>query len=161
MASLSHTGQLTLMHLKVTLYGDRVFVYFCHFRTFLNTLEITLICVFTVIAVFLIIGLVIYLYIYGGVRPPCCEKPDKDYQQIQLQRERQIGEIWLRPPSGQTQTQPSGQTAIVRPAVWVWCNGMVTSKCEGWWKLTDKNTTCKTCVFPDDVAIPEKRWENA
>jgi len=86
-------------------------------RTFLNTLEITLICVFTVIAVFLIIGLVIYLYIYGCVRPPCCEKPDKDYQQIQLQRERQIGEIWLRPPSGQTQTQPSGQTAIVRPAV--------------------------------------------
>jgi len=86
-------------------------------RTFLNTLEITLICVFTVIAVFLIIGLVIYLYMYGCVRPPCCEKPDKDYQQIQLQRERQIGEIWLRPPSGQTQTQPSGQTAIVRPAV--------------------------------------------
>lgn len=85
-------------------------------RTFLNTVEITLICVFTVLAVFLLIGLGVYLYIYGCRRPPCCEPPNKDYMQVQLQRERQIGEIWSRPPDGVQHTNGVGQSTIIRPA---------------------------------------------
>merc|ERR1712150_251405 len=63
-------------------------------RTFLTTLEITLICVFTVIIVFLIVGIVIYVYFYGCTLPPCCKKRNKDYSKVQLQRERKISEIW-------------------------------------------------------------------
>jgi len=63
-------------------------------RTFLTTLEITLICVFTVIIVFLIVGIIIYVYFYGCTLPPCCQKRDKDYSKVQLQRERKISEIW-------------------------------------------------------------------
>ena len=66
--------------------------FFC--RTFLTTLEITVICVFTVIIVFLIVGLVIYVYFYGWTIPPCCKKRNKDYSKVQLQRERKISEIW-------------------------------------------------------------------
>jgi len=63
-------------------------------RTFLTTLEITLICVFTVIIVFLIVGIIIYVYFYGCTMPPCCKKRNKDYSKVQLQRERKISEIW-------------------------------------------------------------------
>jgi len=63
-------------------------------RTFLTTLEITVICVFTVIIVFLIVGLVIYVYFYGWNIPACCKKRNKDYSKVQLQRERKISEIW-------------------------------------------------------------------
>ena len=66
--------------------------FFC--RTFLTTLEITVICVFTVIIVFLIVGLVIYVYFYGWTIPQCCKKRNKDYSKVQLQRERKISEIW-------------------------------------------------------------------
>ena len=63
-------------------------------RTFLTTVEIVVICVFTVILVFALIALMIYLYIYGCTKAPWCQRRSKDYSQIQLQRERKIGEIW-------------------------------------------------------------------
>lgn len=63
-------------------------------RTFLTTVEIVVICVFTVLFVFLLIGLCIYLYCYGCTKAPWCHRGNKDYSQIQLQRERKIGEIW-------------------------------------------------------------------
>jgi len=63
-------------------------------RTFLTTVEIVVICVFTVLFVFLLIGLCIYLYCYGCTKAPWCTRSIKDYSQIQLQRERKIGEIW-------------------------------------------------------------------
>ena len=65
-----------------------------NFRTFLTTVEIVVICVFTVLLVFFLIGLAIYLYFYGCTKAPWCHRRDKDYSQIQLQRERKIGEIW-------------------------------------------------------------------
>jgi hypothetical protein len=68
-------------------------------RTFLTTVEITLICVFTVIFVFLMIGLAIYVYKYGWTIPACCKKQNKDYSQVQLQRERKISEIWKNHPN--------------------------------------------------------------
>jgi tetrahydromethanopterin S-methyltransferase subunit D len=64
------------------------------YRTFLTTVEIVVICVFTILGVFLLIGLIVYVYYYGWTIPPCCRKGNKDYSQIQLQRERKIGEIW-------------------------------------------------------------------
>ena len=67
---------------------------FARYRTFLTTVEIVVICVFTVLFVFLLIGLCIYLYCYGCTKAPWCQRGNKDYSQIQLQRERKIGEIW-------------------------------------------------------------------
>ena len=43
-----------------------------HFRTFLTTVEIVLICVFTVLFVILMALLVVYLCMYGCVLPACC-----------------------------------------------------------------------------------------
>jgi len=63
-------------------------------KTFLTTVEIVVICVFTVLFVFLLIGTCIYLYCYGCTKAPWCHRGNKDYSQIQLQRERKIGEIW-------------------------------------------------------------------
>merc|ERR1712004_437090 len=63
-------------------------------RTFLTTVEIVVICVFTVILVFALIALMIYLYIYGCTKAPWCQRRSKDYSQIQLQRDKKIGEIW-------------------------------------------------------------------
>lgn len=63
-------------------------------RTFLTTVEIVVICVFTVLFVFFMVGLCIYLYIYGCTKAPWLERRSKDYLQIQMQRERKIGEIW-------------------------------------------------------------------
>ena len=57
-------------------------------------MEITLICVFTVIGVFLLVGLIVYVYLYGWTIPECCRRRNKDYSQIQQQRERKIKEIW-------------------------------------------------------------------
>eukprot|EP00096_Caligus_rogercresseyi_P008076 TRINITY_DN2639_c0_g1_i1.p1 TRINITY_DN2639_c0_g1~~TRINITY_DN2639_c0_g1_i1.p1 ORF type:complete len:133 (-),score=11.70 TRINITY_DN2639_c0_g1_i1:155-553(-) len=63
-------------------------------RTFLNTWEIALICIFSIIALFLLICLIVYLCRYGCVAPSCCRKREKDVSEIELQRERKIGEIW-------------------------------------------------------------------
>ena len=38
--------------------------------------------------------LAIYLYFYGCVVPPICRRRDPDYEKIQLERERRIGELW-------------------------------------------------------------------
>ena len=43
-----------------------------NFRTFLNTVEIVVICVFTVVFVILMTLLTIYLCLYGCVLPKCC-----------------------------------------------------------------------------------------
>jgi hypothetical protein len=40
------------------------------------------------------VGLGIYLYYFGCRLPDCCYRQNKDYTQVQLQRERKIGEIW-------------------------------------------------------------------
>ena len=64
-------------------------------RTFLNTVEIVVICVFAVLIVFFLIGLAIYLFIFGCEVAPQLRRPDKDYTKIQLERERKIGELWL------------------------------------------------------------------
>merc|ERR1711983_137396 len=63
-------------------------------RTFLTTVEIVVICVFTVLLVFLLIALGVYLYFYGCNKAPWLQRRNKDYTQVQLQRERKIGEIW-------------------------------------------------------------------
>ena len=73
---------------------------FACYRTFLTTVEIVVICVFTVLFVFLLIGLCIYLCIYGCTKAPWCHRSIKDYSQIQLQRERKIGEIWKNEKNG-------------------------------------------------------------
>ena len=64
-------------------------------RTFLNTVEIVVICVFAVLIVFFLIGLAIYLFIFGCEVAPQLRRPDKDYIKIQRERERKIGELWL------------------------------------------------------------------
>jgi len=64
------------------------------YRTFLTTVEIVLICVFTVLFVIFMSLLTIYLCMYGCVLPACCRRTSKDYTQVQLQRERKISEIW-------------------------------------------------------------------
>ena len=64
------------------------------FRTFLNTAEIVVICVFSVIIVFALIFWCIYYYYFGCVVHPKCRRRDKDYTKIQLERERKIGELW-------------------------------------------------------------------
>merc|ERR1712038_217808 len=55
-------------------------------RTFLTTLEITL------------IFLCVWVCLYGWVLPSCCKRnEDTEYQKVQqLHRERKIGEIWSR-----------------------------------------------------------------
>ena len=63
-------------------------------RTFLNTTEIVVICVCTVLLVILITLLVIYVCLFGWVLPACCRREDKEYTQVQLHRERKINEIW-------------------------------------------------------------------
>ena len=53
--------------------SDKItFNYAHHFRTFLTTVEIVLICVFTVLFVILMALLVVYLCMYGCVLPACC-----------------------------------------------------------------------------------------
>ena len=53
------------------------------------------ICVFAVLIVFFLIGLAIYLFIFGCEVAPQLRRPDKDYIKIQRERERKIGELWL------------------------------------------------------------------
>jgi len=67
-------------------------------RTFLTTLEITLICVFTILFVFALVFLCVWVCLYGWVLPSCCKRSeDTEYQKVQqLHRERKIGEIWSR-----------------------------------------------------------------
>ena len=43
-----------------------------HFRTFLTTVEIVVICVFTVLFVIFMALLTVYLCMYGCVLPACC-----------------------------------------------------------------------------------------
>ena len=69
-----------------------ILILFC--RTFLNTAEIVVICVFSVIIVFALIFWCIYYYYFGCVVHPKCRRRDKDYTKIQLERERKIGELW-------------------------------------------------------------------
>lgn len=64
------------------------------YRTFLETWEIVVICVCSVILVFLIVLPCVYVCMYGCVMPQCCRRKRNDYSQIQLHRERKIGEIW-------------------------------------------------------------------
>ena len=64
------------------------------FRTFLTTVEIVVICVVTVLLVFVLIATCVYVYFYGCTKAPWCPQRNKDYSQIQIQRERKIGEIW-------------------------------------------------------------------
>ena len=49
---------------------------------------------FIQILYYLISILAIYLYFYGCVVPPICRRRDPDYEKIQLERERRIGELW-------------------------------------------------------------------
>jgi len=67
-------------------------------RTYLNTLEITLICVFTILFFFALVFLCIWVCLYGWVLPSCCKRDqNSEYQKVQqLHRERKIGEIWTR-----------------------------------------------------------------
>merc|ERR1711936_89937 len=60
------------------------------YRTFLNTVEIVVICVFTVLFVILMTLLTIYLCLYGCVLPKCCRRTSKEYTEVQLHRERKI-----------------------------------------------------------------------
>ena len=55
-----------------------------------------MICVFTIIFVFAVIFLCIWVCLYGWVLPECCKKREtSEYQRVQqLHRERKIGEIW-------------------------------------------------------------------
>ena len=71
-----------------------ILILFLFFRTFLNTAEIVVICVFSVIIVFALIFWCIYYYYFGCVVHPKCRRRDKDYTKIQLERERKIGELW-------------------------------------------------------------------
>merc|ERR1712079_684251 len=64
------------------------------YRTFLTTVEIVIICVFTVLFVIFLALLTIYVCMYGWVIPACCRRTSKEYTQVQLQRERKISEIW-------------------------------------------------------------------
>jgi len=64
------------------------------YRTFLTTVEIVVICVFTVLFVIFMALLTVYLCMYGCVLPACCRRQSKEYTQVQLQRERKISEIW-------------------------------------------------------------------
>jgi len=69
-------------------------------RTFLETWEIVLICVFVVIFVVLVSLCCIYVYCFGWVLPECIRKrlrdpKDEEYEQVQrLHRERKVSEIW-------------------------------------------------------------------
>ena len=59
-------------------------------------MEITIICVFTILLVFLIVFTCIWVYLYGWTCPRCCRRREQnEYQKVQqLHRERKIGEIW-------------------------------------------------------------------
>lgn len=74
-------------------------------KTFLNTLEITLLCIFFVVAICCVVFCLLYVYCFGCILPGCCKqcwkrrpcrgrKNDEEYTQVELHRERKIGEIW-------------------------------------------------------------------
>merc|ERR1711963_624267 len=73
------------------------------YRTFLTTVEIIIICVVIVIVFVLSVLLVIYLRVYGCVLPKCCERKNKEYTAVMLERERKTTEIWK-----QNHTRASG-----------------------------------------------------
>jgi hypothetical protein len=64
------------------------------YRTFLTVEEIVIICVSLVILLLLLVLLGIYLKIYGCVLPPCCRRSNKDYTEIQRNRDQKIAGIW-------------------------------------------------------------------
>merc|ERR1712212_200569 len=73
------------------------------YRTFLTTIEIIVICVFTVIIFVLLVLLTIYLCVYGCVLPKCCRRRSKEYTAVMQERERKTTEIWK-----QSHTRASG-----------------------------------------------------
>jgi hypothetical protein len=68
-------------------------------------LEIALICVFAVLGLLLVVLCVTYLFCFGCTCPACCYRTrhKSDYSQVQLHRERKIGEIWKTNYAAQSQ----------------------------------------------------------
>ena len=66
------TGVCSCYTIKKTSNNSQLVKNAHHFRTFLTTVEIVLICVFTVLFVILMALLVVYLCMYGCVLPACC-----------------------------------------------------------------------------------------
>ena len=91
---LFNHGDFTIFFYVSFAISEVILILFLFFRTFLNTAEIVVICVFSVIIVFALIFWCIYYYYFGCVVHPKCRRRDKDYTKIQLERERKIGELW-------------------------------------------------------------------
>ncbi|TRY78840.1 hypothetical protein TCAL_08970 [Tigriopus californicus] len=81
-------------------------------KTFLSTFEILLLCSLFILTILFLGFCMLYLYCFGcrcpGWFKTCCccgccrRRKSNDYTQVQLHRDRKIGEIWKTnyPPSG-------------------------------------------------------------